>query len=147
MFALDRPFDSRADAGEETHMRLASVFICAAGAMLASTALAQESRGTGATDAGAMSLPLSAYPEKSLENGEEGTVEYLVDVDEEGVLRSCEILKSSGHGRLDRATCELMIQHAKFTPDVDADGRPLESMFRGTVVWNLPESQSKSTDG
>jgi TonB family protein len=128
-------------------MKLPSIVLCAAGAMLAATAASAQTEAEAAREAGAMSLPLSAYPEESLENGEEGTVEYLVDVDAEGTLRSCEILTSSGHGRLDRATCELMIQHARFEPARSADGRALESMIRGTVVWKLPDSAALNSDG
>src|SRR3546814_16083520 len=97
-------------------MKLNSLVFCIVGAALAATSASAQAPGR-IKDAGVMSLPLSAYPEKARERGEEGTVEYRVDVDRDGVLRSCEIDKSSGHNVLDQAPCELMIQPVKFGPD------------------------------
>jgi hypothetical protein len=37
-----------------------------------------------------------------------------------------------------------MIQHVKFTPDVNAAGRPLESIIQGTIVWKLPDGEGRS---
>ncbi len=122
-------------------MKLGSAFLFTGGAILLAAAASAQDAPAGVKNAGAMSLPLSAYPQKSRAAGEEGTVEYRVDVNADGELRSCEIIKSSGYSRLDQATCELMIQHVKFTPDVNADGRPLESIIQGEIVWQLPESE------
>lgn len=129
-------------------MKLNTMLLCVAGAALAATsASAQEGVPSGIKDAGAMSLPLSAYPTKSRERGEEGTVEYRVDVTAEGEMRSCEIIKSSGYNRLDQATCELMIHHVKFSPDVNSEGRPLDSIIQGSIVWKLPDGDGASTEG
>ena len=126
-------------------MKLNGILLCAAGALLAATsASAQEPAPSGIKEAGAMSLPLSAYPAKARKKGQEGEVGYRVDVNAEGELRSCEIIKSSGHSVLDQATCELMIQHVKFTPDVNAQGRSLESIIQGTIVWKLPDGDGGS---
>jgi protein TonB len=123
-------------------MKLNSLVFCIAGVALAATSASAQAPSSRIKDAGSMSLPLSAYPERARERGEEGTVEYRVDVDRDGALRSCEIIKSSGHSQLDQATCELMIQHVKFAPDVNEEGRPLESIFQGTIVWKLPDSET-----
>lgn len=126
-------------------MKLNGILLCAAGALFAATpASAQQEAPSGVKEAGAMSLPLSAYPARARKNGQEGEVGYRVDVNADGELRSCEIIKSSGHNALDQATCELMIQHVKFTPDVNAEGRSLESIIQGTIVWTLPDGEGNS---
>ena len=126
-------------------MKLSRMLLCVAGAtLLGTSAFAQEAPSSGVKDAGVMSLPLSAYPKASRARGEEGSVGYRVDVSAEGELRSCEITKSSGHNRLDKATCELMIHHVKFSPDTNGEGRPLDSIIEGSIVWKLPKGESNS---
>ena len=77
------------------------------------------------------------YPRESLQMREEGTVHYRVRVSKKGELESCEVIRSSGYSRLDRATCNMLIKHAAFTPKRTAEGRTVRSVREGTMVWKI----------
>lgn len=77
------------------------------------------------------------YPKESLRMREEGTVEYRVRVSKKGELEACEVTKSSGFPRLDRATCTMLIKHAAFTPKRTAEGRTVRSVREGQMVWKI----------
>jgi len=66
------------------------------------------------------------YPAKALENGWEGSVIVKVRVGTNGRVRSCRIVKSSGHVPLDIKTCEIVLLRAKFSPARDSNGNPVE---------------------
>lgn len=74
------------------------------------------------------------YPKESLKRGEEGAVGYRVEIDKRGRPQSCEITQSSGHRRLDLATCEMLMDRAQFTPDGE---RRRRDVFDGRVVWRI----------
>ena len=77
------------------------------------------------------------YPKQSLENNEQGTVHYRVKINRQGIPRECEITRSSGHLRLDLATCELLMSRARFTPSRDERGKGTRSVHDGRVVWRI----------
>lgn len=79
------------------------------------------------------------YPVAALRAGLEGTTGFRIAVDGEGRVSSCVIISSSGHAVLDHATCELVTRRARFTPAVDASGRPVVSHFSSRIRWELPE--------
>ena len=78
-----------------------------------------------------------SYPKESLENGEQGVVHYRVKIDRRGRARECEITRSSGHSRLDLATCEMLIENGVFTPGRNSRGRATRSTHDGRVVWRI----------
>jgi protein TonB len=60
----------------------------------------------------------------------------VVGVD--GRVKACEIIGSSGSRSLDRKTCEIMSERARFTPAMDAQGKPIESTFTPPpIAWRL----------
>jgi protein TonB len=77
------------------------------------------------------------YPPRALANGEQGTVKFRTAVNEKGVAMDCEVIQSSGHFRLDRETCDLIINRARFAP-VIADGKAREAVHEGLVNWRIP---------
>jgi TonB family protein len=78
------------------------------------------------------------YPPRALAAGEQGKVGFRVHLDDEGNLKSCEVVKSSGFASLDNETCEMIVRYARFTPVRGADGRGTEAIRDGFVNWQLP---------
>jgi protein TonB len=62
------------------------------------------------------SRPPPSYPRDSLRDREQGTVELLIEVDENGSVTSVTPRESSGYGRLDRAACEHVRRTWMFGP-------------------------------
>jgi TonB family protein len=77
------------------------------------------------------------YPVQSLEQREEGTVGYRVEVDKRGDLRTCQVIRSSGFPRLDNATCSLLLRNAKFKVRTNAEGRKVQYVHDGQIVWKI----------
>lgn len=100
------------------------------GMVLATAAMAQEPAGAGE----GFSYP---YPRESLKMREEGTVHYRVRVSKTGDLENCEVTQSSGYSRLDRETCRMLIQYARFTPKTSESGRRMRSTRDGKIVWKI----------
>lgn len=77
----------------------------------------------------------SDYPAESLKNNDSGTVSFRVEVTETGRPGRCRITRSSGHGRLDRATCRLVEERARFDPARDSSGEPMPGLFEASYTW------------
>jgi hypothetical protein len=54
-----------------------------------------------------------------------------------GAPVNCSVTQSSGHERLDRRACEVIMQRGAFIPAGDGHG-PLSGIFHGSVRWQLP---------
>lgn len=78
------------------------------------------------------------YPPKALAAGEQGRVSFRITLDEKGELTSCDVTKSSGYASLDSETCDLMQRYARFTPEVNSEGRSVTATRNGFVNWQLP---------
>ncbi|MCL6697599.1 energy transducer TonB [Sphingomonas sp. NSE70-1] len=85
------------------------------------------------------------YPPRALAAGEQGRVKFRVDIDKEGNVTACTVLASSGFERLDRETCDLMVEHAKFYPVLDAMGKAQSAAHLGFVNWRIPGVALTST--
>jgi TonB family protein len=114
-------------------MRVFKAGLIAVGVLLAAgTAAAQDrSRDSEANAA------FVAYPKASLAAGEEGIVRYRVRIDRRGRAHRCEVIQSSGHVRLDQATCAMLMENARFTPASDRRGKGRGSSYEGRVVWRI----------
>ncbi len=86
----------------------------------------------------------SSYPRESLALGEQGTVEFAIDLDEQARVDSCMVTRSSGYARLDEATCDLMVLNAKFAPAQTEDGTRVATTRTGRVTWKLPTEYSRN---
>ena len=78
------------------------------------------------------------YPPESLARGEHGAVQFAVDLDEDARIESCVVTRSSGYARLDAATCDLIVLHAKFAPAQTEDGKRVATTRTGRITWKLP---------
>lgn len=72
------------------------------------------------------------YPAESLARGEQGVVAFQVALGRDGFIQSCVVSRSSGYPRLDRATCDIIVGHARFP-----NGRTNRSVD-GKLAWRHP---------
>jgi len=104
-----------------------------------SAALAFSTLSMGTAAASSMSDIMRAnYPQESLARGEQGTVQFAVDLDADARIESCVVTKSSGYARLDSATCDLIVLHANFAPAEAEGGKRVATTRTGHVAWKLP---------
>jgi TonB family C-terminal domain len=78
------------------------------------------------------------YPPRAKAAGEQGDVEFRADYDKKGSILSCEVTKSSGYKRLDVETCELIVKHARFKPELLNNGKRKDGIQLGLVEWRIP---------
>ena len=86
----------------------------------------------------------SSYPQESLALGEQGTVEFAIDLDDKARIDSCLVTRSSGYARLDAATCDMLVLHAQFAPAQTEDGNAVATTRTGRVNWKLPAEYSQN---
>ncbi|MEA3033565.1 MAG: periplasmic protein TonB [Sphingomonadales bacterium] len=68
-----------------------------------------------------------------------GPVSVLLTVGPNGRVVHCAMLRSSGAGALDAATCRLLVARARFTPAHDAKGGTTEGGMAVTIAWPRPK--------
>ncbi|AJA10414.1 hypothetical protein SKP52_17715 [Sphingopyxis fribergensis] len=78
------------------------------------------------------------YPQREMQQEIEGNVTFQLKVDAKGAVENCVTLRSSNVATLDRLTCKLMVQRARFTPALDASDRPIASLYINRVRWQIP---------
>lgn len=78
------------------------------------------------------------YPRRDLTRGNEGTASYNLVIGSDGRVDACEIVASSGHSGLDRATCRLIESRARFDPATGSSGSPIVGTYSGSVTWQIP---------
>jgi protein TonB len=66
----------------------------------------------------------------------EGTVYVRYTVQADGYVTNCSVTKSSGHFRLDRATCEIIEDRFRYRPALDTGGRPVASTKNTSFSWS-----------
>jgi len=65
----------------------------------------------------------------------QGTVAVQVTVEADGRVSRCATVRGSGNAGLDEMTCRLVRERARFTPALDARGRPVASQAHTDFVW------------
>jgi len=78
------------------------------------------------------------YPPRAKSAGEQGDVIFRAEYDKKGSILSCEVTKSSGFKRLDEETCELIVKHARFKPELLNGGKRVDGIQTGLVEWRIP---------
>jgi TonB family protein len=81
------------------------------------------------------------YPAESLSKGEQGVVEFAVDLDKDAGIDSCVVTRSSGYPLLDAATCDVIVKHAQFSP-AESGGKRVATTRAGRIAWKLPKSHA-----
>lgn len=78
------------------------------------------------------------YPDDLLRSETSGDVSFKLDINAEGVPTDCAVIVSSKVEQLDKLTCKLMMQRAKFKPALAADGTAALSHYINRVRWQVP---------
>lgn len=81
----------------------------------------------------------SDYPREMLRNGQLGSVEIRLDVDQQGTATGCEVLRRAGDAAFAKLTCDTLMRRARFRPALDVAGRPLRSFYINRVNWLIPK--------
>jgi hypothetical protein len=73
-----------------------------------------------------------------LSAGQPAIVEFRLSVSADGVPTSCHIQLTTRPKEFDAAVCDSLMRRARFTPALDAEGKPLISYYLNTVKFALP---------
>ena len=87
-----------------------------------------------------------AYPADALQEGKEGTVVLVVDINAQGAVTGAKVARSSGDVRLDQAALSA-VPKWKFNPAME-NGKPVAGQVRVPVEFAMhePPAASSSTD-
>ncbi|GAA4711831.1 TonB family protein [Sphingomonas lutea] len=79
------------------------------------------------------------YPPRALAAGEQGSVFFVVKLDDKASPTSCEVTHSSGYPLLDQETCAMIVRHATFKQVLGPNGDAVKrSTHEGVVNWTIP---------
>ena len=76
------------------------------------------------------------YPSASRALGEEGNVELMLSIDERGQVSGVNLLRSSGHARLDAAAIAFALKRWRFEAALE-NGKPVAANRRFTIRFSL----------
>jgi len=78
------------------------------------------------------------YPASAQAAGAEGSAQAQLTIGTDGRVVGCSLVKSTGNGALDAATCNILRRRAKFTPAKDSNGNATtDTVTTPTIVWRL----------
>ena len=99
--------------------------------LLSSSTVAQESRPVGLINA-------TDYPAEAIRLGQQGTVRVRLKVSAQGRVMGCSVIQSASPS-LDRTTCRILTERARFVPAKGTGGEAIESEFNAPPIrWILP---------
>jgi len=97
------------------------------------TVSAQSARGDLRTLFSADDYPASAQAAEA-----QGTAQATLTISPSGQVIGCSLVRSTGNGALDAATCNILRRRAKFTPARDSNGQPTtDTVTTPPIVWRL----------
>lgn len=78
------------------------------------------------------------YPTAAVIARRQGRVLIGWTISPQGRVTDCRILRSSGDAELDAAACNAVTKRGRYSPALDAAGKPVESYSTRYVNWLLP---------
>ncbi len=81
----------------------------------------------------------SDYPIEALRIEGQGDVGALLWIDDLGRVSDCIVVEASGVASLDKATCPLLRQRARYEPARDAQGQKIRAPAYYRFSWQLPD--------
>ncbi|MCC6926016.1 energy transducer TonB [Novosphingobium sp.] len=81
-----------------------------------------------------LETPKFVFPEEALAQGHHGTPVHAVTLNPDGSIREIKLITSSRSAVLDKAAGDLLAG-TKFSPALDAAGKPIEYTFRAPVEF------------
>lgn len=78
------------------------------------------------------------YPQDAMDRDQRGSSQLVLLIDEAGKVAGCDVLSPSGVPVLDVMGCQVIRERAKFSPALDAAGKPVRStVVTPPIVWSL----------
>jgi protein TonB len=82
----------------------------------------------------------SDYPASAQAAGAQGTAQAQLTIGPDGRVVGCNLVRSTGNGALDTATCNILRRRAKFTPAHDSSGAATTDTYTTPpITWRLAE--------
>ena len=81
----------------------------------------------------------SDYPSGAIAMGQNGVVQYRLDVEANGKVSGCHVLARTSPDVFADTTCRAVTGRAKLDPALDAAGKPVRSFFVQKVRWQMAE--------
>jgi TonB family protein len=78
------------------------------------------------------------YPSAAIRNEEQGTAGVRFWVSEEGRVRDCKVVESSGSAALDAQTCAMISKRGRYEPARTKTGDVVESISYARIRWEMP---------
>ena len=78
------------------------------------------------------------YPASAQAAGAEGTAQASLTIGPDGRVVGCNLIRSTGNGALDQATCNILRRRAKFIPAKDSNGNATtDTITTPPITWRL----------
>jgi protein TonB len=78
------------------------------------------------------------YPASASAAEASGTAQATLTIGADGRVVACNLIRSTGNGALDSATCNILRRRAKFTPARDSNGNATtDTITTPPIVWRL----------
>jgi protein TonB len=78
------------------------------------------------------------YPPAAQAANAEGTAQATLTVSPTGQVVGCSLIRSTGNGALDAATCNILRRRAHFVPAKDSNGNPTtDTVTTPPITWRL----------
>lgn len=75
------------------------------------------------------------YPSHALVEGHNGMVRFRLDVAPTGAVTGCRVLYRTNPDDFADLSCKLLLQRARMTPALAADGKPVKDYFISQIRW------------
>lgn len=82
-------------------------------------------------------LSFRDYPEKMLQSGNSGLVQFRFDIDATGAITGCHIQSRSNPDEFADLSCQLLSRRGRFSPALDRNGKPIKSYYVSSVKWTI----------
>jgi hypothetical protein len=86
-------------------------------------------------------LTSADYPASMARSDMNGSAQYRIGIDEAGAVSSCHVLYQDEKAPFAEATCTALRKRAKFTPALDAQGKPIKAYMVGRTIWRMGGSR------
>lgn len=78
------------------------------------------------------------YPSEAFYRSQGGKSQFLLLIDETGKVAGCDLVVASGIPALDVMGCQVIKERGKFSPALDAHGKPVRSaVVTPPVIWTM----------
>jgi hypothetical protein len=84
------------------------------------------------------------YPDVAIREAKDGTVGFMLLVDEKGQIADCMLTMTSNVPVLDAQSCAILSTRAKFRPAIGPDGLPARDAVSSRIRWVMPAKQRKA---